>query len=69
MSIDQNRNYYSAASYTWGSPTFSQDLVVELETEGYAVIKITPNVDVMLRRFRKPVKSLNLWIDAICLDQ
>ena len=69
QSTSPNLNYYSAVSYVWGTPVFSQDLTC-LEPDGSrSIIKITPNVQTMLRRFRKQTKSRNLWIDAICLDQ
>ena len=69
LSADRYMNHYLAVSYVWGdNPRFSQDLIC-CQPEGSSSIKITPNVETMLRRLRKPTKSINLWIDAACLDQ
>lgn len=62
---DAGPDRYTAVSYTWGEPDFAEDLVVD----GRAVYKITHNVDVMLRRLRRRREVLNLWIDAVCLNQ
>jgi hypothetical protein len=65
-SREKHLNYYHAVSYVWGSGrTFSQDL----HCDGSWTIKITPTMDTMLRRFRKSERSVNLWIDAISLNQ
>ena len=62
-------NHYLAVSYVWGNdPVFSQDLICR-ELEETSSIKITPNVETMLRRFRKSLRPINLWIDAACLNQ
>ncbi len=58
-------NHYEAVSYVWGHAVFSEHLVCE----GDAVVKITPNVDALLRRLRKRHRPRNLWVDAICLNQ
>lgn len=55
---------FIAVSYTWGREEKSE----HLNCQG-ALISITPTVDGMLRRFRRPYKTQRLWIDAICLNQ
>jgi hypothetical protein len=65
-SIDHTMNYDCAISYIWGeNPTFLQDLICDK----ISITKITPNVEIMLRQFRKKTESLNFRIDAICLNQ
>ncbi|KAF2443422.1 HET-domain-containing protein [Karstenula rhodostoma CBS 690.94] len=61
---------YTAVSYTWGVPNFSERLKMNkpgIEHESY--LTITASVRVMLEHFRKRHKRLYLWIDAICLNQ
>lgn len=58
-------SHYEPVSYTWGEPNFSHQLICN----NNAAIPITENVDIMLRTFRKVHRVLNLWVDAICLDQ
>jgi hypothetical protein len=55
---------YDAVPYCWGT---SKPSVVLLCDE--KVLKITPNVDVMLRYLRKNGKERRLWVDAICINQ
>jgi hypothetical protein len=58
-------SYYDAVSYCWGDAIFSHGLVCDRTSK----IRITNNVDAMLRQFRKTSKYRCLWIDAICLNQ
>ncbi|KAI1390721.1 HET-domain-containing protein [Hypoxylon trugodes] len=59
---------YVAISYVWGEPDFSRSLKVKCDDD-ISYLKITPNVDVLLRRLRA-LKVLDcLWLDAICLNQ
>lgn len=69
ISLDTSQNYYFAVSYVWGAPDFSQYLICCEEDGEKGSIKITPNVDIMLRRLRAKDKSINFWIDAISLNQ
>lgn len=55
---------YECVSYCWGKAHFSETL----ECDG-CVIKITKNVDNMLRHLRKSSRERLLWVDAICLNQ
>jgi hypothetical protein len=56
---------YEAVSYTWGNHEFTEVLVCD----GNSILKITPSVDLMLRRLRKTSRSRDLWVDAISLNQ
>lgn len=68
LSTDITLNQYCAVSYVWGEPDFSQSMLCEDDNEFY-LLKITQNVHTLLCRFRKPSRSINLWIDAISLNQ
>ncbi len=62
--------HYSAVSYCWGDkPEYSHELACRDPRHPLTALKITPNVDSLLRHLRKPHKSRHLWIDAICLNQ
>jgi hypothetical protein len=63
----QNKDYI-AVSYVWGKPEFSQNLEIRCDGDT-SYLRITPNIDTLLRRFRASNKPRYLWIDAICLDQ
>ncbi|KAF2188903.1 hypothetical protein K469DRAFT_659772, partial [Zopfia rhizophila CBS 207.26] len=65
LSLDSNTNYYEAVSYAWGDCIFSRDLICG----GNQLIKITPNVDSMLRRLRRISKLRNLWVDSVSINQ
>jgi hypothetical protein len=55
---------WECVSYAWGQVHLSHDLYVD----GH-IVKITANVESMLRYLRKKNKTRLLWVDAICLDQ
>lgn len=59
--------HYETVSYTWGeSPRFTSCLFCE---SGATIVRITPNVEDILRYLRKAARIRYLWIDAICLNQ
>lgn len=55
---------YEAVSYTWGEANFSH----HLHCEGQ-IIAVTANVDLLLRRLRKPSGPRILWVDSVCINQ
>lgn len=59
---------YSAVSYTWGPREFTHHLEIEHDGDT-SYLKITTNVDILLRYLRDQRVLRNLWIDAICLNQ
>lgn len=65
MLTDNARNHYEAVSYAWSIPEFTRTITCN----DNSLIRITPNVDVMLRRLRKVQRARSLWIDAISLNQ
>lgn len=59
---------YSAVSYAWGKPEFSRHLNMRCG-DSPSYLRITPNVEDLMRRLRAPGEPRYLWIDAICLNQ
>ena len=59
---------YSAVSYAWGAPEFSRNLEVRCDSDT-SYLRITPNVDALLRHFRTHSQPQYLWIDSLCLNQ
>ena len=55
---------YSAISYLWGQPIFSERIYCD---NGY--IDVTANAFAALRRLRRGDKDVYTWIDAICINQ
>lgn len=60
----QEKIQYTALSYTWGPPDFSQRLVVN----GFQC-SIAENLFRYLQRRRQRLQTLALWVDAICINQ
>lgn len=60
----QEKIQYTALSYTWGAPDFSQRLVVN----GFQC-SIAENLFRYLQRRRQRLQTLALWVDAICINQ
>lgn len=56
---------YEAVSYCWEGQMASVDIICAQEYR----LKITANVERILRHLRKPHKPRFLWIDAVCLNQ
>ncbi|KAH7131235.1 heterokaryon incompatibility protein-domain-containing protein, partial [Dactylonectria macrodidyma] len=59
---------YHAVSYAWGKREFSRTLEIRCDGDT-SYLRITHNVDALLRRLRRRKKRRYLWVDAICLDQ
>lgn len=59
---------YSAVSYAWGDAEATHSLAIT-HNDDTAYLKITVDVDILLRHFRAPREVRYLWIDAICLNQ
>jgi hypothetical protein len=60
----QERTDFTALSYTWGAPIFSQKLI--LNDIAYP---ITENLYLFLRRCLQCTQIRRLWIDAVCINQ
>lgn len=55
---------YEAVSYVWGS----SELVSSIDVGGKS-LKITNNLELVLRDLRLPDQDRLLWIDGVCIDQ
>jgi hypothetical protein len=62
--LSSGKQGYSALSYVWGP----EDPSHTIEVDGCA-LKIRDNLFTFLTRLRQPNISLDLWADAICIDQ
>lgn len=61
---------YHAISYVWGEQGILSPQPLEMRHEDdISYLRITPNVDTVLRRFRSLAEPQYLWLDAICLNQ
>lgn len=55
---------FSALSYTWGDPAIRKDIVID-----GVFVSVTENLESALQQLRKETESINLWVDALCIDQ
>ncbi|KAK3393511.1 heterokaryon incompatibility protein-domain-containing protein [Podospora didyma] len=61
---------YEALSYTWGASSFPHTLRIQDDASaGGGIVPITQNLLDALLRFRSPVKTRLLWVDAVCINQ
>ncbi|KAF6806273.1 hypothetical protein CSOJ01_08932 [Colletotrichum sojae] len=63
VSLDA-KPHYRALSYAWGSATETRRV-----TFGGQPFEVTTNLFKALRRLRKVAEALEMWVDAICIDQ
>ncbi|KAH8200161.1 hypothetical protein TruAng_005673 [Truncatella angustata] len=56
--------HYSALSYVWGAPDFSETILLEGKR-----LAITPSLATALKHFRLPTARRLLWVDQICINQ
>lgn len=70
--IQQRRSkqtkYYSAISYAWGEPEFARNLEIRCGDDT-SYLRITLNVETLLRHLRAPKGLRYLWLDSVCLNQ
>ncbi|KAF2251573.1 HET-domain-containing protein, partial [Trematosphaeria pertusa] len=55
---------YEALSYVWGKPKYERCLTT---TDG--IILLTPNLEVALKRLRRPDQTRYVWADGVCINQ
>jgi Heterokaryon incompatibility protein (HET) len=55
---------YAALSYVWGKHSTARTIIVNSAT-----LFVTPNLFAALKQFRNPTETVNLWIDALCINQ
>ncbi|KAH6661460.1 heterokaryon incompatibility protein-domain-containing protein, partial [Plectosphaerella plurivora] len=59
---------YSAVSYTWGKRELTCTLEVRCGSDT-SYLRVSANLDALLRAFRARDVPVCLWIDAICINQ
>ncbi|KAI1643079.1 HET-domain-containing protein [Daldinia loculata] len=64
INLDHEKSEYDALSYTWGIPSFTEELIVD-----QCYLMITPNLMYALQRFPMPTENRMIWVDAICINQ
>jgi len=62
-SLDE-KPFYDALSYTWGGLEEPESITLNGSTW-----EITSNLGQALRHLRPADKSLNIWVDALCINQ
>ena len=63
---------YEALSYTWGDKKDMKRIHIFTEGLSHArqyTLKVTENLWLALRAFRRPKERRRLWVDALCIDQ
>ena len=55
---------YRCVSYTWGEPIFTSRIIVNGDE-----FPVTKNLESALRTIRYHDENIEIWIDAICIDQ
>lgn len=71
---DEHRNCpsFDALSYRWEYPDTFKTVTLILEgpeTDVSLDLLITPSVESAIRRLRRQSRNVNLWIDAVCINQ
>ncbi|KAF3040459.1 hypothetical protein E8E12_003153 [Didymella heteroderae] len=59
-----NNAEYEAISYVWGSEVQEHDIICD-----GTILKITSNLNEVLRQVRRAEGARNLWVDSICINQ
>ncbi len=59
---------YSAVSYVWGKDERLETLEIRCDGD-VSYLRITTNVETVLKGLRKHDKPQHLWIDTVCLNQ
>jgi ankyrin repeat protein len=60
---------YSALSYSWGLEEPSGKIFVESRNTSPFPFPVSPHLFTALRRLRNEHSAVNVWIDAICINQ
>lgn len=61
---DATQNQYEALSYVWGSPDPADHVFCNGQRH-----RVTRNLGLALRRIRRPDKTRDIWVDALCINQ
>lgn len=68
VEVDRRTSTYFALSYVWGAPNMSEMLHEQLSGASIPVTKTLSNALCTLSRHHEH-RPLQLWVDAICIDQ
>ena len=63
VTLDDNATY-ETVSYAWGDPDDRETILIE-----NVEIEIPRSLEAALRHLRQPTKAIQLWADAICINQ
>lgn len=66
--LSDSNSSFSAISHTWGEDKPSETLEIK-NGEDVTYLKITQNVETILKNCRDATRPRRLWIDSICLNQ
>ncbi|KAL7905861.1 heterokaryon incompatibility protein domain-containing protein, partial [Trichoderma velutinum] len=64
LDIKSGGPFFEALSYTWGPPTITKDIFIN----GIA-FPVTANLYAFLQNYQEANQGVDLWIDAICVNQ
>lgn len=64
LDIKRGGPFFEALSYTWGAPTVTKDIFIN----GVA-FPVTANLYAFLENYQEAGQGVDLWIDAICVNQ
>ena len=66
--IEPDASPYEALSYTWGSPKDPKRIYIQNGLE-LSTLSVTRNCEEALRYLRREDGSVDLWVDAVCINQ
>jgi hypothetical protein len=64
LGYDRSLTPYSALSYVWGERINPRIISIN-----GATVFVTPNLFAALKRFRHATQTVELWVDALCINQ
>jgi hypothetical protein len=65
-SISSARNCYTTISYTWGNIDTTRQVFITCDGRQ---VPISENLFTIIRRQRRPNRSIPVWADALCINQ
>jgi ankyrin repeat protein len=60
---------YAALSYSWGTEPPSSEIYIESRNTSRFLFPVSPHLFSALKRLRNEHSVMNVWIDAICINQ
>lgn len=62
--MDDTYPAFKALSYCWGNPTPARQIILNS-----SIVNVGPNLDCALRHLRDKSTDVELWVDALCINQ